>query len=93
MHTHSHLTMTPYVTHDTMALPRRKKTIVDQQQTILDFANANIKKIEEIMKVSSRIVQQQKRRYEETDTLKNKRCGGLHHTRTMIGKVCIELLQ
>lgn len=83
--------MTPYVTHDTMALPHRKKTIVNHQQSILDFANANIKKIE-IMKVSGRTVQQWKRRYEETDTLKNMRCGGLHHTRTIIGKVCIELL-
>ena len=68
---------------DTTEFGRRKETTVDQRQTVIDLANANIntKKIAEIMKISKRTVQRWKRRYEETESLENmRRCGAPRHT-------------
>ncbi len=70
-----------------MALPCKKETSVDQRQTILDLASASSNKIAKIMKISNKTVQRWKRKYEDTDNLNNKRCGGPCHTTRQDGSI------
>lgn len=69
--------------HRTMACRRRRETTVDQRQTLINLANANIptKDIARILNVDRSTVQRWRKRHEETNSLENKRRpGGPRHT-------------